>query len=136
MRASEAPRCEGPRWSRRVPVRSGRLVCGVLSRTGWTQVRGSPSAINREEVCGDDAYRRASDETLISTSSLRLPVFTGAASRPALRLSLSLKALAIDADDDRMVQDAIEHRHRIPCASSSDRALTREKRRWYRFSYE
>ena len=56
---------DGP-W--RVPVRSGRLVCGVFSRTGWTQVRGSPSAISREEVCGDDAYRRASDETLTSFS--------------------------------------------------------------------
>src|SRR5215472_10801655 len=68
MRAGEAPRCEGPRWSGRVPVRSGRLVCGVLSRARWTEARGRPSAISREEVCGDDAYRRAIDETLISIS--------------------------------------------------------------------
>src|ERR1700680_1118759 len=104
MRSGEAPRCEGPRWSRRVPVRSGGLVCGVLSRTGWTEVRGSPSAISRAEVCGDEAYRRATGETWISTSSLP--------PQSSLALVLKSEALAVDADDDRVVEDPIEHRHR------------------------
>src|SRR5262249_33192566 len=97
MRAGEAPRCEGPRWSGRGPVRSGRLVCGVLSGAGWTEVRGRPSAIRREEVRGSDAYRRAIDETLIDQFRYRLPIFAGAANSPALRLSLSLKLSPGDA---------------------------------------
>src|SRR5579863_4279673 len=97
MRASQAPRCEGPRWSRRVPVRSGRLVCGVLSRTGWTQVRGSPPAIIREEVRGDDAYRRATDETLISTSSLAPRDPGRRVEHAGLALVLDPEAFAIDA---------------------------------------
>src|SRR5580658_6555746 len=111
MRSGEAPRCEGPRWSRRVSVRSGRLVCGVLSRTGWTEVRGSPSAISREEVCGDDAYRRATDETLISTSSLPPPGLPRNGEQSRLALVLKSEALAVDADDDRVMEDPIEHRY-------------------------
>jgi hypothetical protein len=40
------------------------------------------------------------------------------ASSPALRLSLESEALAVDADDNRVVEDSIEHGHRQPGVAS------------------
>jgi hypothetical protein len=63
---------------------------------------------------------------LISTSSLAPPGLPRNGEQSSLALILKSEALTVDAADNRMVQHAIEHRHREHSTAGEGRVPTAE----------